>query len=1065
MKIDKLSKTVLSIRFLSNLSPKKTILTLNCALVLSLFICLNVSATYAAAPAKIEIQDVIVKGQVKDAKGDGLPGVSVKIKGTTSGSTTDLNGNYSISAPDNGTLVFSYIGYVNQEVPINGQSTVNIVLNEDVKNLNEVVVTALGIRREKKALTYAVTEIGGEGLTKAREVNLGNALEGRVAGVNASTTSNGPAGSSRVVIRGNGSLNGDNQPLYIVNGVPINNSNNGSPGTYGGLDGGDGLSSINPDDIETISVLKGGTAAALYGSRAANGVILITTKSGKAQKGLGVEFNSTYTTETPLNLTDWQYEYGAGSQGKAPTSTAEAIADGRMSWGAKLDGSSVIQPDGVKRPYSAVKDNIKNFYQTGTTFTNTVAISGGSEAANFRFSASDLDNKAIVPNYTTNHKTFNLNVHGNPSKQISFEANAQYTIEDTHNRVFIGDVQNNPNAGAQLIANSIDVRTLAPGFDASGNEFTWSDYIYATNPYFAVNKIVNYDTRRRFIGSFVTKYNITDYLYARARVGIDQSDLNSTNITPTGIAYNNRGQMSTGQTLRYETNAEAILGFSKTFGRFNVNALAGGNQMLQKTQGGSFNSGMFNVPFYYFIGNGSSQTFGVSYNSSGINSLFASADIGFDSALYLTLADRTDWFTTLTDPTKAVNDNHKNYYSAGLSWVFSESWKSKPSWLTYSKVRASYAQVGGGAPGAYATALTYSNSAQTHLGATLQSINGGGVPNPNLTPYLSITSEAGLEARMFDSRLGFDVTIYDRTTKNDIVSVAIPNSSGFSSTNLNVGSIKNRGVELLINGTPIKQSSFSWDASFNLAYNKNTVVRLAPNLPSFQIPGAQTRTLNGGIYQYEGLPYGMISGNKALTNAQGQIVYNSATGIPIQSAILPLGKGVPPLTLGLNNTFTYKGVSLSFLIDGKFGGMMYSATNAFATEFGLDKRTTANGIRETGIAESGVDQAGKPYTGNVSAQTYYTTTWATLTDQFVTKADFVKLRSVTLGYSLPKSLLSKTFIQAATLSLVGRNLLFIYNAARNIDPESSYANGNAQGLEDFGLPTTRSVGLNLSVKF
>jgi TonB-linked SusC/RagA family outer membrane protein len=1008
----------------------------------------------------VKAQDLNLKGQVKDALGGGLPGVSIYVKGTQTSATTDTEGRFNITAPTNATLVFTYIGYNVEEVAVSNRTVINVVLRESVKALDEVVVTALGIRREKKALTYAVTEVGGESLTKAREINLGNALSGRVAGINATSTATGPSGSSRVVIRGNGSLNGDNQPLYVVNGVPINNSNQGSAGTYGGIDRGDGLLSINPDDIENISVLKGGTAAALYGSRAANGVILITTKSGKTQQGLGVEYNSTFTMEMPLNLTDWQYEYGSGSRGVAPTNQSEAIAFGRMSWGARLDGSSVVNTDGVSRPYSAQKDNIKNFYNTGQTFSNTVSVSGGSEPVNFRFSASDLNNKGVVPNNTVNRKTFNLSVNANLSKKIIFEGRAQYNIEKTDNRTFTADFQKNPNAGAQLIATNLDVRTLAPGVDANGNEVVWSDYIYATNPYFSINNIVNGDTRKRFIGSFTTRYNITEALYARARLGIDNFNLDGFNVEPTGIAFNNRGSMTTDKSLSYETNAEALLGFDKTIGKFSINAIAGGNKMFNSFDGTTFSSGQFNVPFQYFIGNGSAQLFTPIVRKYGINSLFASADVGYNSYLYLTVTGRNDWFSTLSK-----DNNSLLYPSAGLSLVFSELWKKKPNWLSYGKLRGSWAEVGGGAPSPYGLDLTYANQAQQHLGATLMTINGSIIPNQSLKPYTSTTTEFGIESRMFNSRVGIDVTVYDRTTTNDIVNASVPTSSGFASVALNVGEIRNRGIEFLINGTPVKKGNFSWETSYNVAYNKNTVLKISDNLTSLFIPDATTRTLNGGIYHFQGMPFGMIAGNRALTNAQGQVVFNRATGIPVQSPLTTLGKGVPPLTMGFSNTFTYKSLSLGVLIDGKFGAQVYSATNAYATQFGLDKRTADNNVRETGINVSGVDQQGQPYSGNVTAQTYYSTIWATLTDQFVTDADFIKLRQLTLSYSLPKSLLSKTPVQAASISLVGRNLLFIHNSARNIDPESSYSNGNAQGLENFGIPTVRSYGVNLLVRF
>jgi TonB-linked SusC/RagA family outer membrane protein len=400
-------------------------------------------------PAKTTIANFApIRGTVTDAAGKPVSGVSVTLKGTSTGTTTGADGKFTLDVPASGTLVISSVGYTMQEIPLNGQTEISVSMVEESQSLNTVVVTALGIRRDKKALSYSVTQVNGDDLNKAREINLGNALTGRVAGVNATSTATGPAGSSRVVIRGNGSLNGDNQPLYVVNGIPINNANQGNPGTFGGIDRGDGLISINPDDIESMSVLKGGTAAALYGSRAANGVIFITTKSGRGQKGLGVEYNGTYTWEKPRQLYDWQYEYGSGSRGAAPLSQADAVANGRMSWGAKLDGSSVFQPDGVKRPYSAQQNNLENFYNTGKTFSNTISFFGGSETANFRFSASNLDNKGIVANNSLNRKTFNLSINANLKKKLLFEANMQYNIENTQNRTFVADFQKNPNTGA-----------------------------------------------------------------------------------------------------------------------------------------------------------------------------------------------------------------------------------------------------------------------------------------------------------------------------------------------------------------------------------------------------------------------------------------------------------------------------------------------------------------------------------------------------------------------------------------------------------------------------------------
>jgi TonB-linked SusC/RagA family outer membrane protein len=1019
-------------------------------------------AAASALNTVVTTYDREIKGKVTNAHGEPLGGVSITLKGSAIGTATDAEGRFSINVPENGVLVFSFVGFKTLEAPVKGRNSFNVTLEDQTQSLNEAVVTALGIRKEKKALTYAVTEINGSEFTQARENNLGNALSGKIAGVNATSTATGPGGSSRVIIRGNGSLSGDNQPLYIVNGVPINNAVQGTaPGTYGGIDRGDGLVSINPDDIETISVLKGGTAAALYGSRAANGVILITTKSGRAQKGVGVEYSSTYTQENPLDIPDWQYEYGSGSRGAKPTSQSEAIANGRISWGAKLDGTPVVNPDGVSRPYSAQKNNIRNFYHNGTTFSNTLAMTGGNENINFRFSVSNMENKGIVPNSSLNRKTFNLSVSANLAKKLIFEGRAQYNIEQNHNRTYIADFSKNPNAAVGLVATNIDVRTLAPGYDAQGYETPWSDYVFVVNPYFATSKVKNQDERRRFIGSFSTRYNITDFLYARARVGIDYFNINASDIEPTGLLYNPDGSMTTSRSTTWETNAEALLGFDRKFRHFTVNAIAGGNQMHNKLTGIDISSGLFNVPFTYFVTNGKNPVFTESYRESAINSLFASADVAYNSYLFLNLTGRKDWFSTL-----ATGSNNLFYPSAGLSFIFSDIWKSRPSWLNYGKVRGSWAQVGGGAPDPYGLSLAYVAPSSSHLGQPLMNISGNTIPNSALEPYTSTTVELGVELRALNSRVGADITLYDRTTTNDIVSASVPLSSSYTSVLLNVGKMRNKGIELLLTGSPVRSlNGLNWDVSFNMAYNDNKVIKIADGLTSLALPGAEARTENGFVYHYENMPFGMISGYKARQDLKGNTVYSKDNGLPIQSDFMALGRGVPPLTLGLSNTFGYKQFTLGFLVDAKFGAKMYTSTNAYGTYYGLDKRTVDGNVRENGVAVKGVDEDGNAFSQTLAAQDYYQGIAFSLTDQFVSDAGFIKLRQLTLGYNFPRTLLAKTPFQSASLSLVARNLLLLYSQVKNVDPESNYNTSNGQGLENFGVPPTRSYGLNLMVKF
>ncbi|MBO0950817.1 SusC/RagA family TonB-linked outer membrane protein [Fibrella forsythiae] len=1004
-------------------------------------------------------QQVTVQGKVSENATDVIPGANILIKGSNKGTVTDADGRFSISAPKGSVLVIQSLGFVAQEVTVGDQTTLNITLAVSDKTLDEVVVTALGISKDKKALGYAVSEVKGSDLTQAREINLGNALSGRVAGLNASSTATGPGGSSRVIIRGNGSLSGNNQPLYVINGVPIDNTNVNSAGMWGGTDSGDGLNSINPDDIETMSVLKGGTAAALYGSRASNGVILITTKTGKSQRGIGVEYNGTYTMDKPFSLNDWQYVYGQGTRGAKPLTQDEAIQTGTSSWGAKLDGTNVIQFDGVSRPYVAQKDNVKNFYNSGSTFSNTVAVSGGNDAASFRFSASDMNSNSVVPNAGFNRKSFNLSANANLSKKIVFEGVAQYNIETGTNRTFLSDTPKNPNYGVQLIANSVDIRSLNPGYDSRGYEALWNSNVYSTNPYFAVNKVPNSDVRNRFIGQFSLRYNITDFLYLRGRVGTDYNQTKFVSVEPTGLAYSTRGSMSRTNTQIGETNAELLLGFNKEFGNISVNALVGGNQMRRSTENLRYNGQYFVVPFNYYLDNTVTKTPGYDYSALGINSVFGSADIGYKNILFLTLTGRQDWFSTLSK-----QNNSLFYPSAGLSFVVSDVMNARPNWFNYGKIRASVAQVGGGYPNPYALNLTYNLQTNNYIGdIPLMSVNGGTIPNALLQPNTSTTTELGFETKLFNNKLGVDLTLYNRTTTNDAVTASTSSATSYGSVLLNVGKVVNKGIELLLTGTPIKKASgFNWNVSYNVAYNDNKVVKITDDLTTFQVD--QSRTQSAYIYHYAGQPYGMITGYQALRNASGQIVYNSATGLPLQSALMPLGRGVPPVTMGLTNTFSVSNFSFSFLLDGKFGSKIYSATNYYATANGLTQ-ATLNG-REGGITVTGVTQNGDAFTKTLSAQDYYgSSAYRNITDNFVYDGSFVKLRQLTFGYSLPRSFLAKTPIQAASLSLVARNLLILYKNVPNVDPESNYNNGNAQGLEMFGVPPARSYGLNLNVRF
>ncbi len=1026
---------------------------------------------FAAADASKADQ---IKGKVIFAD-DSSPviGASVTLKDNPRvGGSTDANGNFSLQLPSGTqwpvTLVVAYIGYAKTEYTLaDKNSPVLIKLAQSNQALSEVVVTALGINRQKRSLGYAVTEVNGSELTQARENNVANALTGKVAGVNAIGTSTGPGGSSRVIIRGNGSLTGENQPLYVVNGMPIDNSVPGSAPTANGggsnVDRGDGIAAINPDDIETITVLKGGTAAALYGSRAANGAILITTKKGKAQKGVGVEYNATATAENVSVFPDFQYDYGQGDGGVKPTTLSAAQSTGRRSWGSKIDGSTdYVGVDGQTHPYVAQKDNLKNFYQTGSTFTNTIALSGGSEAVTYRFSVADLNSRSILPGSTYNRKTGNLSISGKLGSKLSFEALAQYNLEKAHNRPSAGDATANPNWSPYMIANTADVRWLKPGYDAAGNETVWNDAAVATNGYFVINKFKENDQKNRFIGQGTITYEMAKNLLIKGTIAQDHFDYNYTNITPTGTLYQTQGSYNGIKSDVTETNALATISYRKDIRDFGLSILGGVNKRHTENNTLIQNGTNFTIPYFYSYNNLSSATTTASNLRSEVNSVFGSADFSYKSLAYLTVTGRNDWFSTLS-PT----NNSIFYPSVAGSVILSDVFKM-PKVFNLLKLKGAYAQVGGGAPNPYSIYLTYSNvpSADQPLqNVSSNTPNSGvnGITNPSLKPYTSTTTEGGIEGQLFGNRMNFDITYYNRLTENEIINATISSTTGYNSVYLNSGKVRNRGIEILFGGTPIKSTNFNWNVSYNVAYNDNKVLYLSDGITSMNL--ATTVGNWGNINNIVGKSSFEIVGTRMVHDANGNVVFNATSGYPVVSALQPLGKSVAPLTMGLTNTFRYKRFSLNVLVDGKFGNKVFSIAEVYETRLGLLKTTLPG--RENGLLLNGVDQNGAAYTRTVPVsglRTYYDN-YKNYSDLFLHDGSFVKLRQIIFSYNIPVGHLKLVKIQSANISFVARNLAILYKKTDNFDPESSFSNSNFQGLESIGLPRTRSFGLNLSVKF
>ena len=1000
--------------------------------------------------------EIVIRGQVSDTRGETLPGVSIKIKGTTIGATSDIDGRYTINVPDNNSvLVFTYIGYVTQEQKVNERTTLNVKMEAANTALTEVVVTAFGLSRQKKALAYSVTEVKGEEFTTSRENNIANAFSGKIAGVNVTGMSSGPGGSSRVIIRGNGSLSGNNQPLYVVNGMPISNIARSQAQGEGAtiLDRGDGISSINPDDIESINILKGGPAAALYGSQASNGVILITTKKGAVQKGVGVEIGSNFMVGSPSMYPDLQYVYGQGLDGIKPTTQAQSISSGRLSFGAKIDNvtGGYVQFDGVARPYSAVnvKQNWQNFYRPSTNLTNSVAFSGGnSNALVYRLGMSDLRANALEPGSSYKRQSANLDLRSELGKKIIIETTFHYNSDQGTNRPGNGYADNTTSWATNLLANTVDIRNLAPGYDANFNEVQWQQVPEAQNPYFVINRMGNTDKKNRFMGQASIQYNFLKNLFVKLSGMRDMDRFESMDYMPFGTAKRPKGLFNSGTSFNTKTTAQLLVNYNATvLNNFQVTTMAGAN-IDRNVFNSTYNGGTeFIVPNFISYSNLSLQSANVGFNQYGQNSVFGSVDLSYKGIFYINATARQDWFSTL-NPGK----NSVLYPSVGASVILSDAIKL-PSLISFAKIRASYAQVGGSTVSPYQINQSYSFQQGGHLGQPVQTTSTA-LSNPDLRPLTSTTYEGGIDMQFLNNRLGLDFTYYNRKTTDDIYSTAIASSSGYTSALLNVGELSNKGIEVLLTGQPIKTSKFNWDVSANYAYNKSSIDKLSSGLTS--IAGVEI-----------GRPFNTLRGRTYLTNASGQRVYNKLSGYEVQGPEIEYGSGVPPHTMGLTNNFRYKNFAFNFLIDAKFGNIVQSGLSRYLYRFGLSKNTLPG--RESGLTVSGVDQAGLPFTKTwpvVEIDTYYNNqaSISPLTTS-VFDGDFVKLRSVVLSYNLPVSKLKFVKLQSANLSLVSRNLAILHKKITDFDPESAYTIGNNQGASSNTIPRTRDIGFNLVVKF
>ena len=1014
-----------------------------------------------------------VTGTVTDDLGAPLPGVNVVQKGTTNGTSTDFDGNFSINVPSTTTLVFSSLGFTTKEIAVGGQSTINVSLSEDAEQLGEVVVTALGIKRERKSLGYALQEIKGGDIVESRESNVTNALSGKVAGLQVVKGSNGPASSSKIVLRGNNSLTGDNQPLIVVDGVPMDNftGSNNNDFWNPAADMGNGLGDLNPDNIESMSVLKGASAAALYGSRAGNGVILITTKTGKAQKGLGITYSVTTGFETIFMSPELQNEFGQGNDG---------IHDPRSgsSWGPKIAGQSVQNWDGEQTNLRAY-NNLDNYIKTGFSVNHSLAFQQQvSEATSLYTSATYFSDDSKIPGAELdrlNLLTRAVSYFGE-NKNWSTDVKVQYMKTTAQNRPVSGVNNSNVFGTMYLLPRSLDITELKNSSDEFGNMIWYQPGGNGINPYWASNNNLNTDSRDRFLLSGSIKNEITDWLTAEVRAGADLYTTNTESKLYAGSPLGTTGRYSMGKETFIESNYSALLTASKDnlFGKFGGAVTLGGNLMAQENSSLSANAGELEVPNLFSLNNGKDKAnVGQGYSQKKINSLYGTMQLNYDGYLFVDVTGRNDWSSTLS------KENRSFFYpSISTSIVVSDMIQNNggniPEWLTYLKLRASHAQVGNDLS-PYQLYNTY-NINKDPNGNTVAG-SGGTLFNPDVKSELIKSNELGLEARFFQNRLSFDFAYYKSNATRQLINLPLNPLSGYNSVKANAGDIQNEGVELMVNARIFDNpNGFNWDTSINYSKNKNTVVELTDEVSQYGLGGYD----NISILAVAGEMYGEIYGTKyrrvedASSPNFNKIIVDEA-GIPLAAdGRFKLGNQQPDALIGWTNNFRYKNFGLSFLVDARLGGEIFSGTNLAIGRSGTGAATVVNGERADIVFDGVVEDGNGGFVANttpVSPQDYWTTVSDRSGNLGITEANIfdatnIRLRSVQLDYNLPSKWLDGMSVQNAKIGVSVNNVWMIHSNLNGVDPESVYAtSSNAVGFENLTSPTSRSVFLNLAISF
>jgi TonB-linked SusC/RagA family outer membrane protein len=1071
-----------------------------------------------------------ISGNVRNSAGEPLIGAFIQEEGTNNGTTTDLNGDFSLTVRNGQSVILvTYIGFKSKKIQIGGNSKTDIVLDEDAVGLTEVTVTALGIKREKKALGYAVQDVNGEDLIKARDANLLNGLSGKVAGVTIVGNPSGIGGSARVSIRGERSLNiNNNQPLFVIDGVPVSNQFAGSSGrSFQEVDYGNGAGFINPDDIETVTVLKGAAATALYGSRAANGAVVIKTKTGQKQKGLGISFNSSTTFDTPLRLPEYQNRYGQGLNGEFSfvDGNGGGLRDGvDESWGPEMIGQLIPQFDSptsngrrggdvgnlvnqigpvdlpgqlaargtiTPTPFTAKPNNIRDFFQTGVMLTNNLAVTGSNDKSDFRLSFTSLNQTGIVPNTDLNRYTTAFNGGYNLTDKLNVRLNANYIKNNSANRPNLSyGTENIMYLFNCWFPRDINMASLRDywQFGREGlNQFNFN-YNYHDNPYFNVYENTNGQSLDRIYGNIMVNYEITPSLRLMLRSG---TDINN-EFRDRRRAYSTQrfrlGSYREEKISSRESNSDFLLTYAPdATGDFSYSVSLGGNRMDQRFNSSDVSAPELAVPGIYSLNNSRVAIQSFTFNSKKrINSLYGFTNLGYKNFAYLDISLRNDWSSTLPD-----KENSYLYYSVSSSLVFSEL-MSNNSTLSYGKLRLGYAQVGNDTDPyqlqAVYSALTAANGLPTFS-------ESASLPNSNLKPEISSSFEVGTELKFFKNRIGLDITYYNTNSKNQILPIQLSATTGYATRIINAGLINNQGLEAMLHLSPVKSAKgFNWDVDVNWSMNRSEVKELYTDPESGQeiknyVMASRYITVEARVGERMGEMYGIgyerVSSDKnspyydPTGQYVGQIVYSS-NGKPIPTTQrVKLGNYNPDWLAGLRNTFSYNNLSLSVLFDIRQGGRLYSHTQTVGREGGIIIETLEgreNGydlsLPGNGVIGEGVKKTGEglfvPNDVKLSAREWHTsiTLGRRIHEGMMYDASFVKLRELQLSYVIPSSLFRRAKIQDLTVSVVGRNLL-LWTKVPHVDPETASTAGGTiiPGVESVAIPSTRSIGFNIGFKF